>query len=225
MLRSLLQSAAVLALLCLSVCTAVVCRDVHLLARDADKTLRVIDDDVRVQSLNLAQDELQLNLVLDQVGKAAVEQRAYWQKTSADSDKTVKALRLTVDRAGMLLDHLDKSQILLTADADRQINLTAESAQSALASFGHAGDTIAFQVDQLDLGPAVANLDESSARLANFMGYMQSAGGHADNILGSGERTAKYYEKKLTTPASFAQKLAHFVLESGSEARILFVGH
>lgn len=226
MLRSLLQLAAVFALLCLGVSTAVLSYDVHLLARDADKTLRTIDDDVKVQSLNLGQDELQLKLVLDQVGKAATEQRAYWQKTSADSDKTVKALRLTVDRASLLLDHTDKQlNGSVLPDVDRQLNLTADAAQGAIASVDHVGSALAFQVDQLDLGPAIANLDESSARLANTLAYLQSAGGHADNILGSGERTAFYYEKKLTTPATFVRKLTDFVLQSGSEARILFVGH
>ena len=226
MLRSLLQVVAVLALLCLGVSTAILARDVHRIALDADKTLRDIDTEVKAQSMNLSADEAQIALVLEHVDAAAIEQRAYWQKTSADSDKTVKALRLTVDRAALLLDHTDKQlNGVLLPDADRQLNLTAASAQGALGSLDHAGSALAFQVDQLDLGPTLANLDESSVRLANTMGYLQSASGHADNILGSGERTAKYYEKKLTTPATFARKLTDFVLQSGSEARILFVGH
>jgi hypothetical protein len=222
MLRSLLQLAAVLALLCLSVGTAVLSYDVHLLARDADKTLRTIDDDVRVQSLNLAQDELQLNLVLGHVDAAAQEQRAYWQKTSADSDKTVKALRIAVDRAALLMKHADESQILLTADADRQLNLTAEAAQSSIASIGHATDALTFEIN--DLQPILANMDRSSAQFLVTADNLALASAHGNKILLDGEKTADYYEKKLTTPATFAQKLAHFVLGSGSEARILFAG-
>jgi hypothetical protein len=219
MLRSLLQVAAVFALLCLGVSTAVLSYDTHRIALDADATLRDIDSTVKAQSLDLQQDELQLNLVLDEVGKAATEQRAYWQKTSADSDKTVKALRLAVDRASLLLDHSDKQlNGVLLPDLDGQIRLTAESAQSAFSSVGHVGDALTFQVDQLDIGPAMANLNESSARLANTMAYLQSASGHADGILGAGERTALYYEKKLTTPASFAKRLGMGLLDVGSKA-------
>jgi hypothetical protein len=232
MLRSLLQAAAVFALLCLGVSTAVLSYDTHRIALDADKTLRDIDSTVKAQSLDLQQDELQLNLVLDEVGKAATEQRAYWQKTSADSDKTVKALRLAVDRASLLLDHTDKqlngalipAVITDATDLDGQIKLTGESAQMAFSSVGHVGDALTFQVDQLDLGPAIANLNESSARLANTMAYLQSASGHADGILGAGERTALYYEKKLTTPASFAKRLGMGLLDVGSKAGNIVTG-
>lgn len=226
MRRAILETVAIFALLALAGCTILLAHDAHLIFQASEKTMTDIDAAVKVQSINLAADEAHLDSVLDQVEKAATEQRAYWQKTSVDSDKTVKALRLTVDRASLLLDHADKQlNGVLLPDVDRQFNLTAESAQSTFASLGHASDALSFQVNQLDLGPMFANLDESSARLANSMGYLQSASGHADQILGSGERTARYYEKKLTTPASFARKLSNFILQSGSEARILFVGH
>ena len=39
----------------------------------------------------------------------------------------------------------------LLVDTDRQVNITAEAAQSALASFDHAGDELAFEVYDLDL--------------------------------------------------------------------------
>lgn len=108
MLKAVLEVAAIFALLTLGVSTIVLTRDTHRIALDADATLRDIDTITKAQSLNLSQDEIHLGLVLDQVNQAAAEQRAYWQKTSADSDKTVKALRLTVDRAALLLDHTDK---------------------------------------------------------------------------------------------------------------------
>lgn len=99
---------------------------------------------------------------------------------------------------------------------DRQFNLTAESAQASFSSLTHAGDALTFQID--DLQPIFANLATASENVA-------SGTGHADKILLDGEKTANYYEKKLTTPATFAQKLAGAVLSYGSEARILFVGH
>ncbi len=226
MRRAILETVAIVALLALTWCTIVLAHDAHNNLLASERAIADIDAAVKVQSMNLAAEEAHLDSVLDQVDKAAAEQRAYWQKTSADSDKTVKALRLTVDRASLLLDHADKElNGKLLPDLDGQIYLTAQSAQGALSSIDHAGSAVAFQVDALDLGPMFANLDESSARLANSMDYLQSASGHADQILGSGERTARYYERKLTTPASFVRKLSNFILQSGSEARILFVGH
>ena len=217
MLKAVLEVAAIFALLTLGVSTIVLTRDTHRIALDADATLRDIDTITKAQSLNLSQDEIHLGLVLDQVNQAAAEQRAYWQKTSADSDKTVKALRLTVDRAALLLDHTDKQlNGSLLPDVDRQFNLTAESAQASFSSLTHAGDALTFQID--DLQPIFANLATASENVA-------SGTGHADKILLDGEKTANYYEKKLTTPATFAQKLAGAVLSYGSEARILFVGH
>jgi len=223
MLKVLLQVAAVFALLSLGVSTAILAHDAHRLARDTDKTVRDVDAVLQVQSVNLAADEARLNVVLDhldstvaQLDAASVEQRAYWQKTSADSDKTVKALRLTVDRASLLLDHTDKQlNGAILPDVDRQLNLTAQSAQLAFASLGHASDQIAFSVS--DLPPIFDNLREGTAELA-------SASGHADKILASGEHTAAYYEKKLTTPASFAERTGKALLDVGSKLGNIMAG-
>lgn len=223
MLRSLLQLAAAFALAALGVSTAVLARDAHRISLDADKTLRDVDAAVISERQDLLTSELELNTVLlhldgtiSQLDTATQEQRAYWQKTSADSDKTVKALRLTVDRASLLLDHTDKQlNGVLLPDFDRQLSLTSDSAQLAFGSITHAGDALTFDIN--DLQPVFANLQETSAQFA-------SASGHADKILGSGERTAKYYEVKLTTPATFAHKLAMGVLDVGSKAGNIMAG-
>ena len=219
----MLQSAAVFALLCLGVSTAILAHDAHRLALDTDKTVRDVDAVLQVQNVNLSADEARLNVVLDhldstvsELDAASVEQRAYWQKTSADSDKTVKALRLAVDRASLLLDHTDKQlNGAILPDLDREMNLTAESAQLAFASVGHAGDQLAFSID--DLPPIFENLREGTAQLS-------LASGHANNILASGERTAAYYEKKLTTPASFAERTGKALLDVGSKLGNIMAG-
>ena len=224
-MKAFLQLAAALALLSVGTGAAVLTYDAHRLARRVDQSMTTLDTQLKVQSLNLAQDEMHLDAVLSEVEKAAIEQRAYWQKTSADSDKTVKALRVAVDRASLLLDHTDKQlNGALLPDADREMVLTAQAAQSSLASFGRTSDTLAFQVNELNVGPAMANLSESSARLANTMGNLQGASLHANNILAAGDRTAVYYEKKLTTPASFARKLAEALLDVGAKLGSIFAG-
>lgn len=224
MLRSLLQIAATLALIAIGGGVAVLSRDAHRLLVDADVAVRHVNAVTGVAQQEFEQDRIaiapliaSLDGTVVQVNLAAQEQRAYWQKTSADSDKTVKALRLTVDRAALLLKHTDEQlNGSLLPDFDRQLTLTSESAQASFSSITHAGDALTFQID--DLQPIFANLGAASANVA-------SGTGHADKILSDGEKTADYYERKLTTPATFAQKLAGAVLSYGSEARILFVGH
>ena len=222
-MKTFLQLTAALTLLCLSVSTVVLSLDMHRLALASEKTMRDIDDSVRAQNINLAQDEMHLDSVLQSIDQAADEQRLYWQRTSADSDKTVKALRIAVDRASLLLDHTDKQlNGVLLPDVDRQWNLTAESAQLAFGSVGHATDALTFQIN--DVGPTLANLAQSSARLADASAILVSASGHADKILLDGEKTADYYEKKLTTPASFAHRVAIGALDVGSKLGNIMAG-
>ncbi len=221
--RALLQSAAVFALLCIGAGSFLLTRDAHKLIRDADKAVQDADAVLQVQSADLSADEMHLDLVLthldatvSELDAASIEQRAYWQKTSVDSDKTVKALRLAVDRVSLLVDHTDKNlNEVLLPDFDRETVLTSQSAQAAFASVGHAGDEVAFSID--DLPPIFENLREGTAQLS-------LASAHANNILANGEKTAVYYEKKLTTPASFAKRTAEALLDIGSKLGNIMVG-
>ena len=215
-MKAFLQFVAALALISCGASAVVLAWDGHRLLSDADVTLRDVDAeslslhaDVSAQIAHVDAIITSAQAASEQMRLAAVEQRAYWQKTSADSDKTVKALRLAVDRAALLLDHTDKQLTgTLLPDVDRQVNATAESAQFALGSITHAGDALTFSIN--DLPPIFANLREGTAELS-------LASAHADKILADGERTADYYEKKLTTPASFAKRLGMGLLDVGSK--------
>lgn len=223
MLKRLLQVSASLALLALAASTVVMCADVHELAKSATIALRDLDETVKQQNVQLAQDELHLDQVLTgldstvtELNIAAKEQQSYWAKTSADSDKTVKALRLTTDRLALLLQHTDQElNFTLLPNLDRQITSTAQGAQLSLASLTHASDALTFQIN--DVGPILTSLGESSAQLAQ-------ASGHANKILADGEHTADYYEKKLTTPASFAKRLGMTLLDVGSKLGNIMAG-
>lgn len=222
-MKFVLQLVAALTLAALSACAVILSVDAHQFVFDLDQTVITAQESLKTQNLNLASDEQKLNAVLDVVNSAATEQRNYWQKTSADSDKTVKALRIAVDRASLLLDHTDKNlNGALLPDVDREFGFTAQSAQMAFDSVGKTADAATFQIN--DLGPTMTNLGETSARLANAAAYFQSASGHADKILADGEKTADYYEKKLTTPASFAQRLGYGLLDVGSKLGNIMAG-
>jgi hypothetical protein len=221
--KTFLQAAAALLLLVLAVGAAAFFYDAHLLMATADKTLKDADAEMHVQGLHAHMVLNEARATVQQLDLAAQEQREYWKKTSADSDRTVKALRLTIDRAGLLLKHTDEQlNFSLLPDADRELTFTSQQAQLAFGSIGHAGDALTFQL--YDLGPIVSHLDESSEQLAVASRYFASASGHADVILLDGEKTADYYEKKLTTPASFLKKVSMGLLDVGSKAGNIMAG-
>lgn len=222
-MKTLLYLSGSIALLTLAVSAAVVCVDVHSLAKESKRVLDQAGEAISTQNVNLAQDEMHLDLVLgelegtaSQLNGAAKEQQVYWAKISADSDKTVKALRLTTDRIALLADHTDKALTgYLLPDVDRQMNFTADRLQATLDGVSHASDALTFQIN--DVGPIIANLSESSAQLA-------LASQHANKILADGEHTADYYEKRLTTPASFAHRVGMTLLDVGSKLGNIMAG-
>ena len=222
-MRSFLQFAAALALLSVAVGAAVLSWDAHRLAEQTGQTIETINFTIETQNTNLVADETKLRSTLDLVDAAAAEQRAYWLKTSADSDKTVKAMRLMVDRAGLLLSHTDEQlNGRVLPDLTLQFDAISQDAQMTLGTLGHAGDALTSQIN--DLGPTVANLGETSSRLAIAAGSGAEAVAHADHILADGEKTADYYEKKLTTPASFAHRVAMTLLDVGSKLGSIMAG-
>lgn len=222
-MKFVLQLLAALALIAVSACVVVLSIDAHQTAQDFDQTIVTAQESLKVQSLNLASDEQKLDAVLDVVNSAATEQRNYWQKTSADSDKTVKALRIAVDRASLLLrSHRQKSQRRTAAGCRSRIHLHRSIRTNGIRLRGRdcGRGHISNQRSRSNDGQP----GQDSARLANAAAYFQSASGHADKILADGEKTADYYEKKLTTPASFAQRLGYGLLDVGSKLGNIMAG-
>jgi hypothetical protein len=220
-MKTALYSAAIFALLSLGVSTIVLTRDTHRIALDADKAIHDLDDAAKVQNLNLATDEAQLSAVMQHldttistVNQAAVEQRAYWQKTSADSDRTVKALRLAVDRASLLLDHTDQQlNGTLLPDLDRQLQLTSKQAQFALGSVGHAGDALTFQLNDPAIADLAKQLDDSSHSLSLTADHLEKA-------------TADIQQDvhRLTRPPSFLKQLGMGILDVGAKLGSIAAG-
>lgn len=220
-MKSVLQFAAILALIAVSASTTLVCWDTHKLATQAQIDLHDLDDSIKIQSVNLAADEQHLSLVMDrldgtidQLNAAAIEQRAYWQKTSADSDKTVKALRVTVDRASLLLDHTDKQlNSFLLPDLDRSVDLTSAEAQLSLASFTHAGDALTWQLDDPAISSLAQNLNEASAHVAESSAHL--------------ERTTADIEQavhRVTRPPSLAKRIGMGLLDVGAKLGSIAAG-
>lgn len=220
-MKSILQFVAILALVAVTGGAVVLTRDARRLSLDADKTLRDVDAVLATQNVNLAADEQHLNLVLDNLNsaigtfnQAASEQRAYWNKTSADSDKTVKALRLTIDRAALLLDHTDvQLNSSLLPDLDRQINLTSDSAQMSLASIGHAGEVLTFQLDDPAIADLAKHLDETSAQLQQTSEHMAATTADIEQAV-----------HRMTRPPSLVKRIGEDILDVGAKLGSMAAG-
>jgi hypothetical protein len=119
--------------------------DLHHNLRDVDATAKHLDEFVSDASIDYAIKAEQINHIIyaarvtaDQAGLLAIEQRAQLRKTSADSDKTVKALRVVIDRAGLLMKHTDEqlnAQALpqITAATEQNMNAIGDSARALTA--------------------------------------------------------------------------------------------
>lgn len=105
-----------------------------------------------------------------------------------------------------------QNQSLLKSQADLQQNLQqmSQATMQLQSTLADADKVIA----DPNLKLAIENLTKSSENTAE-------ATKHLANVADAGEQTARYYQKKLTTPASFAEQLFRFVLNAGSQARIL----
>lgn len=227
-MKSFLQLAAVFALLSLGVSTAVLSFDGHRMARSMDKTLCDLDETIKTQNVNLASDELHLDLVIDhldgtvtQLNSAAAEQRAYWQKTSADSDKTVKALRLVVDRAGLLLKHTDEQlNASLLPDFDREVKLTSLSAQTSIGSIGHASDVLTLRLNDPSISQAAAHLNDASANAAEASRSVAEGTAHLEKATADIEQAVH----RLTRPPSLAKRIGLGLLDVGAKLGSIAAG-
>jgi len=219
--KSVLQFVAILALVAVTGGAVVITRDAHRLSLDADKTLRDLDGVLVTQSANLAQDEQHVDVALahldttiEQLNQAAIEQRAYWNKTSADSDKTVKAMRLTIDRAALLLDHTDvQLNSSLFPDLDRNLSLTAQSAQMGMASIGHAGDALTFQLDDPAIADLAKNLDATSGQLQQTSEHMAATTADIEQAV-----------HRMTRPPSLLKRIGESILDVGAKLGSMAAG-
>jgi hypothetical protein len=195
--RTLLQLAAVLALVTLSVGAAVITFDVHYFILDLDVGVRRADNYMADAKGEWQNEKASVHSILSGVQDAtqqaqlfAREQRAQLDKTSHDSDTQVKALSLVTRNAETLLYNLDQQlNGKILPDFDRELVSTSTAAQFSFESLTKAGDALTFQINDPAIARTVQSLDTAAANGADILG-------HFDHVAG-------YYDKKLTTPLGF----------------------
>lgn len=227
-MKTLLQLAAVLALLVLGVGAAVISFDTHRFFQDAHNSavklpLMLEDADLVTRhvyaSLTLLDDATQnLSATIHEVQGAAQNLKAtsaaeqtYWNKTAQQTSLAARDMRQLIARTDRELN--DK----LLPDLDTQLTQTATAAQFGFESLTKASDALTFQIND----PAIAQTLEA---LHGVSLNLVSATAHADDSLSHVDHTLAYYDKELTTPLGFWKTLGKTVLSTGSQAGNVYAG-
>lgn len=173
---------------------------------------------------------LEIGLTAANLRKASLE----WEKSSkAQAEQSTKLLKDSTEaltRVSLLVSHADTA---LNQKMIPSISTAIENEDRALLSaqtkLGSNLDAMLAATQQLqktlaDADAVIADpkVKESVDSLADATKHASEATEHLSGITAAGERTANYYEKRLTTPQSFVKTVVQAILQLGSQARILF---
>jgi hypothetical protein len=224
-MRTLLQLAAVLALIAFGVGAACVSYDVHKLlltanavALHADGVLLKAQGEWQNEKADVHQILTNGKEATTQAALFATEQRKQLQKTSRDSDNQVRSLGLVTRNAEKFFYNLDQQlSAHVLPDFDRELVATSTAAQFSFASLTKASDAMALQIND----PAIAQTLEAFNLAAHNLSL---AAGNGNSILAHGDHVAAYYDKKLTTPLGFWKTFLKTSLSVGSQAGNISAG-
>lgn len=111
----------------------------------------------------------------EQAKLAAIEQRAYWNKTSLETYKTMASVRLTIVRTDHSLNDILVPQLGHTLDATTELSRTAaanlartmEELQPTFDNMGRASAAAADTMSDPHIRDTLDHLDETSSHLAD----------------------------------------------------------
>lgn len=214
-MKSLLQFAAVLALLSLCAGTAVIAWDVHGLALDGRKVLQhtntsltALDStiaDIGATTVNLRGVLTETQATAENLRLASAAEADYWNATAKQTSLAARDMRQLIARTDRELN--DK----FLPDLDTQLAQTSTAAQFSFESLTHASDALTFQLQDPEWGQALHGLNLAAN---NFSVAAQNG----SSILAHGDHVAAYYDKKLTTPLGFWKTVGSTLLSVGSQA-------
>ena len=189
--------------------------------------------DLRALVQQIGNDEQQLSgklqSVVDTAQKASEaayqaeqQQILTLNKTSLETYKTAAAARLVLVRTDKSLNDILVPRLarqledadILTEQAAQDLHATVMALQPTLENLARASQNAADTIADPEIKASLANLEETTKQSSVAMA-------HLADITAAGDETARYYQKKLTTPEGFLKTLANFVLDWGSKARLL----
>jgi hypothetical protein len=193
--------------------------NVEAAAAHLDAVVRHVDEEIATAGMDYGETVRSVHAILqsaqttaDQAELLMIEQRAQLKKTSADSDKSVKALRVVLDRAGLLFKHTDEQ---LNQQSLPAITIAAQASMKSI------GDNAAAIGDSARALTAIMNDPRTGSILANF----DSASGHFNVIAGNFETMSNDMKPAVHRLAAPPSKLHSFldVTYTGLKFGSLFV--
>jgi hypothetical protein len=204
-------------------CLAFLVIELGLLARDGRRDLNSLSKHLDTLAVTANQTAVEARDASTQAKLAAIEQRAYWQKTSLETYKTMASLRLTIVRTdGSLNDQLAPRLALaldntnkLAATAAGELQKTIDSLQPTLANLATASTDAARVMNDPAIHEALAHVDETSSKAAVTAAEAAQIAGH----LNDAATDFAAYVHRLTMPARGIWTFAKELLGLAAQAR------
>lgn len=210
-------------LLLITTCLALLLIELALLARTARTSLVTLSKNLDALAVTANQTVVEARDASTQAKLAATEQRAYWQKTSLETYKTMASLRLTivrtdrsvndelVPRLALALDNTNK----LAAAAAGDLQQTVDSLRPTLANLATASASAATAMSDPAIHETLAHVDEASAHAAITSAEAAQIASH----LNDAATDFAAYVHRLTAPARGVWTFAKELLGLAAQAR------
>jgi hypothetical protein len=206
-----------------TLCAMVLLWEVAMFARDARRDQDSLFRNVNTLLVTANQTVTEARDASTQAKLAAIEQRAYWQKTSLETYKTMASLRLAIVRTNGSVNDvlvprlgaaLDSTQNL-SVTAAQQLEKTSTALQPILADLTHAAAGASTAMNDPAIHESLAHVDDASAHAALAAAQTEQIAGH----LNDASRDFAAYIHRITAPARGVYSFFREMLGLARDAR------
>jgi ABC-type transporter Mla subunit MlaD len=207
----------------ITICVAILLIELSLLARDVRRDVDSLSATANQTVSQLRDASEQAKLAATAGAAAANEQRAYWQKTSLETYKTMASLRLTIVRTDRSINDEISPRLALALDntnrlssvAAEKLEKTMDQLQPVLGNLAQASAGAATAMNDPAIHETISHLDETSARAALAAAQTEQIAGH----LNDASRDFAAYVHRMTAPAKGIYSVLKTLLGLAAQAR------
>lgn len=176
-----------------------------LLVRDVRRNVSANIPEIHALLVNVRDAAASARDASQQAALAAQEQRAYWNKTSLETYKTMASLRLTITRADRSFNDVLVPKVAEALDSTTNLSNTAavqlthtmNELQPTFDSFAKAAAGAAETMNDPRIGEAIGHLAETSDHAAGAAANTEQATAHLDGAAAD----VQTFIHRETTPA------------------------
>ena len=218
------------ALIAVAIGILILCYELSLLARASRQDLASVT--ANLNTLIVTANQTALNLrdaaasardASEQAKLAAIEQRAYWAKTSLETYKTMAAVRLTIVRTDRSLNDVLVPKLSLTLDGTTELSRSAaanlartmDELQPTLQNMGRASAAAADTMADPAIRETLAHLEETSKHAADTADQTAQAMANVNATT----RDVAAYVHRMTTPVRGTWSLVKELLGLAYQSR------